>query len=382
MIYIKKIITIILLFFSITSCVEKYFPLLDKYECALVVDGMLTNGIDPVYIKLSYSSPINDQKLIPACGGKLYITDENQMEISLFESEPGTYKTMDSIFRGQVGNSYQLHINMPDGKKYLSEICRLTTPSPIDSVYGLKEIHNDEISNKTLFGIQYYIDNHSPNINDTCYYLWRLSQTFKYEAAYTLDYIWEGEFIPFPNPDSLQTCWYTEQIKDNFVFSTNYFGITTIKKFPLKYVSTESKCLSTRYSLLVKQLSISKDVFDFYITLEQQNSEQGEFYSEQPIQVRGNVYNITDSEEPVLGYFIVAGISEKRIYTDRPKLPFFYYICHLDVESMNWISYMHESHWPIYLTQIGNRLAMGTRNLCFDCRLEGGSLTKPDFWED
>jgi len=38
--------------------------------------------------------------------------------------------------------------------------------------------------------------------------------------------------------------------------------------------------------------------------------------------VRGNVNNIADIEEPVLGYFMVAGVSEKRIYTDRPKLLF------------------------------------------------------------
>jgi len=68
-----------------------------------------------------------------------------------------------------------------------------------------------------------------------------LTQTFKYEAAFTLDYTWEGEFIPYPNPDSLRTCWYTGQISDIYVFSTKYFGNSEIKKFPLVYVSTESK---------------------------------------------------------------------------------------------------------------------------------------------
>ena len=367
---------------GITSCMEKYWPLVDKYEHVLVVDGMLTNGVEPVYIELSYSSPINDLEMIPAIDGELYITDENQIETPLIESEPGTYIAMDSSFRGHIGSSYQLHINMPNGKKYLSEVCRLATPSPIDSVYGFKERHKAKNSNKTLFGIQYYIDNHSPNINDTCYYLWRLTQTFKYEAAFTLDYTWEGEFIPYPNPDSLRTCWYTGQISDIYVFSTKYFGNSEIKKFPLVYVSTESKSLSIRYSLLIKQLSISKDAFDFYITLEQQNIEQGSLYSEQPIQVRGNVNNIADIEEPVLGYFMVAGVSEKRIYTDRPKLLFFYYICQPDFESMPWIRFIPESHWPIYLTQTEYGLAMGRRLMCFDCRDEGGSLTPPDFWEE
>ena len=382
MTYLNKIITVLLLFLSATSCVEKYWPVVDKYEHVLVVDGMLTNGIVPIYIELSYSSPINDLEIIPACDGELYITDENQIEIPIIESEPGTYIAMDSSFRGQIGSSYQLHINMPNGKKYLSDVCRLTTSSPIDSVYGLKEIHKEENTNETLYGIQYYIDNHSPNINDTCYYLWRLTQTFKYEAPLTLDYTWEGEYIPYSNPDSLRTCWYTGQISDNVVFLTKNYGNSEIKKFPLVYVSTVSKALSIRYSLLIRKLSISEDAFDFYITLEQQNIEQGNLYSEQPIQVRGNVSNIADIEEPVLGYFMVAGVSEKRIYTDRPSLPFFYYICYPDFEEMRWIRFIPQSRWPIYLTQTEFGLAMGTRSMCFDCREEGGSLTPPDFWKE
>ncbi len=82
------------------------------------------------------------------------------------------------------------------------------------------------------------------------------------------------------------------------------------------------------------------------------------------------------------GAFMVAGVSEKRIYTDRPKLLFFYYICQLDFEPMPWIRFIPESHWPIYLTQTEYGLAMGRRNMCFDCREEGGTLTPPDFWEE
>jgi len=100
---------------------------------------MLTNGVEPVYIELSYSSPINDLEMIPAIDGELYITDENQIETPLIESEPGTYIAMDSSFRGHIGSSYQLHINMPNGKKYLSEVCRLATPSLLILFMALKK---------------------------------------------------------------------------------------------------------------------------------------------------------------------------------------------------------------------------------------------------
>jgi len=381
MIFLKKIITVLFLFLSITSCVDKYWPEVDKYEYVLVVDGMLTNGINPINVKLSFSSPVNDKEIIPTTNCELYITDENQIETHLIETEPGTYIAYDSSFRGQIGSSYQLYINLPNGKKYESDICFLKSPSPIDSVYGLEETHTDIYYNKNLSGIQYYIDNHPNNTNDTNNYLWRLTQTFKYEACFTLDYTWEGEIIPYPNPDSLRTCWYTGPVSDIFIFSTKHYDKTEIKKFPLAYISTESKALSIRYSLLVRQLSISEDAFNFFTTLEQQNIEQGNLYSEQPIQVRGNINNINNIDEPVLGYFIVAGVTEKRIFTDRPKLPFYYYVCYPDYD-LRGLRFVHSRYWPIYLTQDEVAMALAERLSCFDCREEGGLLTPPDFWEE
>lgn len=368
---------------SISSCVDEYWPNVDKYDSVLVVDGLLTNGNEPVFIQLSYSSSINKQEMIPASGGELYITDDDQAETLLIETEPGLYIASDSSFRGQVGSSYQLHISMPNGRNYISDVCSLATPSPIDSVYWLNENHDDVNSNKVLSGIQFYIDNHTTNLVDPSYYMWKLTYTFKYEADFTIDYTWEGEFIPYPNPDSLRTCWFTRQPSEFFLSSTKYYNRPEITKFPLNYVSTESKAISIRYSLLVKQLSISKEAFDFFNTLQQQNIEQGDLYSKQPIQIRGNVDNVNDVEEPVLGYFIVAGVTEKRIYVNRPSLLFYYYICQPDFESMSWIKFVPPSRWPLYITEVaGGWKAMGSRMACFDCRYEGGSLTPPAFWEE
>ncbi len=378
---IENIIIFLVLITGITSCVDEYMPNVDKYEHVLVVDGLLTNGADPVLVRLSYSSPITSREILPASGAELYITDEYQLETQLTEMEPGNYIVTDSTFRGEIGNSYQLHIQLPNGQNYISDICSLSAPSPIDSIYGINESHENINSNIDLSGVQFYIDNHSLNSNDTSYYLWRLTQTYKYEAAFTLDYTWEGEFIPYPNPDSLRTCWSTTPVSDIFIFTTKYYDSPEIVKFPLNYVSTESKRLSIRYSLLVKQLSISKEAFDFYNVLKEQNIEQGNLYSEQPIQVRGNVDNVNDHEEPVLGYFIVAGVSKKRIYVDRPVLPFYYFECQPDFESMAYLSYYHPRTWPVYITQTeGGGKAMAPRITCFDCRKEHGSLTPPDFW--
>ncbi|MAE07701.1 MAG: hypothetical protein CL661_02950 [Bacteroidetes bacterium] len=246
---IKNYITLICLIVSITSCVDKYWPNVDKYEKLLVVDGLLTNGDNPVVVKLSLTSSINDIELIPLVGAEVYITDENQLETSLTETESGTYLVLDSSFSGHVGISYQLHVNLPDGRNYISDTCRLLPPSPIDSVYGLPESFNIENENKDLHGIQFYIDFHN-DLPDKYYQLWKLTQTFKYQATFEIDYTWEGAFFPFPKPDSLKTCWRSSKINEIYVFSNKYLDGNKITRFPLVYVSTKAKDLSIRYSLL------------------------------------------------------------------------------------------------------------------------------------
>ncbi len=363
-----------------SSCIDKYWPDIKKYENVLVVDGLLTNGNDPVIVRLSVSSAINNGALIPLTGGELYITDENHEEISLTEIEPGTYQVEDESFSGEVGSSYQLHISLPNGQNYVSDICSLSAPSPIDSVYGNIESFANPNSYHDLHGIQFYIDNHSNN--DTSFYLWRLTQTYKYRASFTLDYTWEGAFIPYPNPDSLRTCWRTTEVNEIFTFTTKYLDKPVITRFPLNYVSTETKMLSIRYSLLVKQLYISKRAFDFWNALQQQNIDQGNLYSQQPIQIRGNVQNVANTEEPVLGYFTVAGVTEKRIYLNHPPLVFYHGECAPDYEGMRFLRFEPEELWPIYITYVQDAgMALGIKESCFDCRLDGGSLTPPDFWE-
>jgi len=379
---IKNIIILLVLITAITSCVDEYWPEVDKYENVLVVDGLLTNGNEPAVVRLSLSSPVSNDEYIPLSGGTVYISDQNEFDITLTETQPGVYQVLDSSYHGEVGSSYQLHIDLPDGRSYESDICSLRPPSPIDSVYSMIESPEYQSGLHIVEGLQFYIDNHSDNLSDTLYYLWNLTQTFKYKSTFDIDWVWAGYYYPFPDPDSLRTCWYTSQVSEMFMFSTKFLDQPIITEFPLNYVSSETKQLSVRYSLFVRQLSISEQAFDFFYALEQQNIDQGDYYSQQPIQIVGNIHSVVNSEEKVLGYFTVAGMTNKRIFVNRPPIPFYYNICTPDYD-LRFIEFYPESTWPIYIDDIMfTGWALGENNTCFDCREEGGTLTPPDFWED
>lgn len=380
---IKNTILYLLITISITACVDKYWPEIDKYENLLVVDGMLTNDDDPTVVKLSISTALDRTQITPVTGANLHLSTLTGNSFIYFtETEPGTYQVIDPSFKGEINQWYQLYIELQDGRQYASDLCKLEAPSPIDSVYGIAERQEIAGYDHDLQGIQFYIDNHSPNA-DTSYFLWRCTQTYEYKATFTLDYIWEGYPIAVGNPDSLQTCWRTKNVDEIFTYSTKNLTTPVITHYPINFTSTETKMLSIRYSLLVNQLNISQSAFNFWDALRQQNIEQGSLYTRQPIQIRGNIQNLDNPDEPVLGYFTVAGITKKRIFTNRPSSVQFYYpICEPDFETITMIGASTPLFWPIYITDIpGKGWAMAASDVCFDCRLEGGELTPPDFWE-
>lgn len=379
---LKNILIFFALIFSLSACLDEYWPDLDKYENLLVVDGVLTNKSNPTTIHLSLSSSISSEQLIPVNNGVVYLTDENQDIILFSEQEPGVYQVTDSTFQGQVGKSYQLHIELPNGKRYESDVCEMKAPSSIDSVYGIIE-NPDPFDNSQSFpGMQFYIENHS-EVNDTSYYLFKVIHTYQYKSTFDIDYIWVGEFLAYPNPDSLRTCWRTAKANEILVSTSGLLDPTAINQFPLHFVSTESKLLSIRYSPLVRQLSISKAAYDFFSAVKEQSTKQENLWTTQPFQILGNIHNVDNKSEPVLGYFVVAGASEKRIFVNKPPLTFYYEVCEPDFESLRFIESEPRSRWPIYIDDIMFLgWAMADSKACFDCRLEGGSITPPHFWVD
>ena len=381
---IKKIVNIILLGVLLIplACVDKYWPEINNYDNLLVVDGMITNGGDSTIVNLSRSGDVNNEIIDPVTNAKVSISSLLGEEATLGEIQPGKYLLTDSLFNKEIGNSYQLTIVLKNGEVYESKFGELLEPSTIDSVYGEIEYKDINQQGYTPQGLQFYIDNSSPQ-SDTSFYLWRLWQTYKYSATFTLDYLWEGKFTPVYNPDSLQICWRTKRVSEIFTYSTKFLDDTRLRKYPLVFTNTDTKMLSIRYSLLVEQINISEEDFNYWDALRQQEANQGNLYSYHPVQIRGNIRNINNEDEVVLGNFTVGSISRKRIFVNRPPLTFYFTVCTPDFDGMMFIGGYGPDDWPVYITDVpGQGMAMGTSDVCFDCRLEGGSLSPPDFWVD
>ena len=389
----KRSLNTVLIFSGIlllNSCVERYWPDVGtKYEKLLVVDGMISNQPGPCFIQLSYSSLLRYDEVEPVQGCEVIISDNTGNLETLFEFEPGVYKTSNPDVQGIVGRQYKLVIYTPDEKIYESPFQELKEAVRIDTVYAHLEKRHSPETTYDLAGFQFYVSSEiAPE--DTNYFFWKLEQTYEYNANYTANQMFDGQYHHVTYPAFNYTCWKTESITKIFTYNTSRLSEARIQDLPLHYVTTETKELSKKYSVLVKQLTLSKEAYNYWNSLQEQIEGQGSLYDKQPYQIRGNMVNVNDPNEAVLGYFFAAGSDEKRIFVDRPTGVHFHFstTCGYVTEGLRNALYQARSQWPVYLMRIYSEggspgaLALPNNQSCVDCRKSGGSVMKPAFWED
>jgi hypothetical protein len=270
---------------------------------------------------------------------------------------------------------------------------------PIDSIFYQKD--QEFISNKTdiLYGIRLFLN--SENSGGGKYFRWMYDEWWKFSVPYPKMYNYIDR-NNIPNVDTLKKVCYAHHGSDEILIHSNESAITDrIEKEPVLFVaSDQSDRLLMQYSIDIRQLSLSQAEFQFWEQLKEINDGEGNIFDKQPFSIIGNIHNINNPSESVLGYFQVSAVKEKRIYilpSDiKPlNLPLYSYNCQqVEVGPGDYIP--PKTFDEIYDTYTGNgyiftepvynlrmvliKLAFA-RPVCSLCT-EKGSLSPPPFWID
>lgn len=368
-----------MVFMALLSCEESFFPEIDQADNLLVIDGKITDAPGPYTIRLNISSDVYQFNYPPLTGASLTITDDLGESEVLTEEEPGVYRTALNGLQGTVGRSYKIDIATKEGKNYMSEFEEITPSAPIRNVSAEIETHFDPSLAHDRIGYQFYLDGDAPTQQEN-YYLYELEATYKYKTDFLIEFIFQNfSFIKWDAPDTFHVCYKTFTVQELVTLSTKNLENPQINRLPLHFEDTEDRLLAIRYSLNAKQFSLTEKAYKYWRSIDEQISEQGNLYSRQPYQIRGNLTNVADPDEPVLGYFTAAGVSEKRIFVSRPEdIPFYFEKCVLITERLFFVLANGDF---VGLNDQGQRGA-GSGGFCLDCRDIGGGIVKPDFWID
>jgi len=371
----------------VAGCIDPFTPTIDENQELLVIEGQLIDREGYQHINISRSSPYNNPHFIPEFGCHVEVVDDQGNIFNFNESIPGgLYSRWMHQEEFSPGVQYKVRVITSNGNVYESDYDMLAADCPpIDSVYYEIETHETDDPNLPMKGIQFFVDV-DPGDDIDRKFRWELTETWEYWAGYPIQYYFDGyDLYTMSNPMQFYRCWSTERISTIFIANTENSTTNKIKKFPLQFVSERTTRLKIKYSLLIRQYSMSDEAFDYWLNLKTQSQETGGLYETQPPQVTSNIYNINDPEERVLGYFNVSSVTEKRIFVDE-QFAFDYpgHGCRLDTITVYQLNTLY-GPYPIYMISVnpmgeGSPYGIGD-GICFDCREGGGTTNQPSFWK-
>ncbi len=317
------------------SCVEPFNANL-SIDKKLVVDGLLTDQPGPHTVRLTYSAGTGvNQKFnaVPVNGAKVSIADDTGHNELLTEISLGTYQTINSSFKAEIGRKYNVHIELfkNNSLSVFESTQEMIEPSgELDNVYF--EYERNPSGNR--FAI--YVDaTKKSSTNGLMRWRWTGTYQITTEPQFHIEegapsplacsgYVRggnSGNSITKEGPCTCCECWTIEKSS----YFTIYDGEQSIgnkyQKILLGYIPAIGEIFSDKYHLDVEQLSLTVNAYNFWKLAKNQKDGTGSLFQPASAKIRGNIRSLTNSNEESLGLFTVSSIVNKSIFIRKEDIP-------------------------------------------------------------
>ena len=378
------------LVFTLLCCKKPYNPPpTSTNNSYLVVEGVINLSVDSTVIKLSRTVKINDSVAYkPVLGATVSVEGEKEFDSRLDDiHNNGHYFTY--AINLPTTQRYRLKIVTQEGTTYLSDYVEAKPTPPIDSI-------GYTITNDIL---NLYVNTHDP-ANKTHYYRWDYEETWAFHAKYPSIYVLDpvsNSIVARRSDQMIYNCFGNDVSSNILLTSTEKLSKDVVYQGPLTQIPLTSEKIEKVYSVLLRQYAVTQDAFNFYQNIKKNTEQLGSIFDAQPSQISGNIHNVKDPKEPVVGYVSMTNVRAKRIFIQqadfpenvRPKYPY-------DCEEDSAL-YFNKQHFndvqnilinpPVtYIPTDAIRDPFGgiigfkysTRE-CLDCTLRGTTM-KPYYW--
>ncbi|NCD69159.1 DUF4249 domain-containing protein [Mucilaginibacter agri] len=296
------------------QCKKVYTPnVVSSAPNYLVVEGVINTGADSTTIKLSRTTNLADSaKTIKELGASLYVEDNTGRRHNLTEFGNGLYKS--APLNLQSTQQCRLHIITKDQKEYVSDfVDNIKTPA-IDSItYTI-----------TGTGAQFYANTHDPT-GTVKYYRWDFDETWQYVALLQSFYKYDAinnKIVPRAG-ENIYNCWKTNPSTQVLLGSTAGLSQAVVSALPVSYVDESTGKLAHGYSMLLRQYGLTKEAYEYWQKLKKNTEQLGSIFDAQPSALTGNLHNVNDAKEPVLGYISASTVSVKRFLIGHNAIPLY-----------------------------------------------------------
>lgn len=291
---------LLIVLFVAASCVKQVNITRRNAEPILVVEGSITTDPAPYTVRLSYSGPYENGLSVPdeylEKEATVSLSDDEGKTTSLMHKGNGVYETTDSSFVGQPGRSYQLSVQLKDGRKYISNPEKMKNPVPISGVTAAFFADNN-FNYPTSMHV--FISSKDPANEENYYkwnfYSWTLRQTHGIPCGFGC-VMYEYCFQKF-----------TEEQVRIFSDASSNGGDIRNREVGRSYIYTYGDAFVN-----IEQLSLTREAYQFWQRYDDQVARSGSILDPLPSPIKGNVYNEADPADYALGYFFASSITRRR----------------------------------------------------------------------
>jgi len=338
-------------------------------------------------IKLSRTTSLDSSYYYKTEGGAIVLLlDDANGTYNLFETSPGVYTSNAATLN--PSRKYKVRVVTRDQKEYLSDWVQGKMSPAIDSISWKQKSD----------GVQVYVNTHDPQ-NKTIYYLWDYKETWQYSTLLYSNLVYNAATDTLVSRDltnnDIHTCWINANSTNIIVSTTERLASDVVFEKPLTFIPFSTNKLQWKWTVLVNQYALTNDAYT-YLDLMRKNTEQlGSIFDAQPSELRGNIHKTGDSTETVVGFFYATSVQTQRIFIARSDLNGYVAIttgyegCMEDTVANNpekiravFAGGSVVGIVPVYSMFTGAIISYTySSQYCGDCRVRGGSTTKPDFWQ-
>jgi len=350
--HFKNICLIVLLMVTFIRCSEIYTPNIDATTEALIVEGIITDGVGPFSIKLSKSLLFTSDSLSNSSyviGAKLTVKDNENNTFVLNDAGKGNY-ILPLSFKAKVGRSYKLHIETKDGNIYESNFEKLLPSQPYDSIRGFY------ITDKYPGESKFIITNGADMRVDLFKSISNLDSipSCRFNSNITVQYDYY-----IHNDTTVNYYWYVYgwrsvdlNLDENIIEGKSSKTGAFVQNHSLCFIPHGMSfygCdippqgpISSDYYLRVNQYTMNGDSYRFYKGANKQLAANSKIFDPIASQLCGNMKCINNTSKIVLGLFEVSSITQTA-----------FLICLLDNKvAMHKVPYLEIATLPVYFKSL------------------------------
>ncbi|MEM1123467.1 MAG: DUF4249 domain-containing protein [Bacteroidota bacterium] len=299
---LRKIGGLVFLVLLFTTCLDEIDLQLPAATPVLTVSGNIYTSPGPYKVFLTESAQFSagaEGIPNPVSGATVKIMDDQGNEEILRELEAGEYQTAADGIRGTLGRTYQLEVQV-NGKTYQSqpeEIRPIVSAESLDFSVNNVERINEAGNFVNTTEVEVFVNTFFPPSTNGSFLRWTTFGIYEYAEIGS-----QGNLNP-------QICYVTEDIDfDNVsVASSAEVQGDFLQQQPVITRVVDFR-FTARYCFKVIQQSITENAYNFWSAVGAEFERSGDIFETPPGKIRGNVFNVADEREEVLGYFSAAAV--------------------------------------------------------------------------